>query len=155
MGAKVTIDSATMANKGLEVIEAHWLFGLDYDHIDVVIHPESIIHSYVEFVDHSVMAQLGMPDMRVPIQYALTYPDRLDHLPDALDLAQLGRLAFPRDGFEARYPCLRMAYDSGRAGGTYPTVFNAANEMAVARFLEGRIRFSGYRRFDRKSAGTA
>lgn len=140
MGAKVTIDAATMANKGLEVIEAHWLFGLDYDRIDVVIHPESIIHSLVEFVDHSVMAQLGMPDMRVPIQYALTWPDRLESPAPALDLTQLGRLNF-RKMDQKRFPCLKMAYDSGRAGGTYPTVFNAANEVAVHLFLERRIRF--------------
>lgn len=140
MGAKVTIDSATMANKGLEVIEAHWLFGLPYDRIKVLIHPESIIHSYVEFVDHSIIAQLGLPDMRVPIQYALTYPERRATPTDALDLAKLSALHFREMDFD-RYPCLRYAYESGRAGKSAPTVFNAANETAVARFLAGEIAF--------------
>lgn len=140
MGAKVTIDSATMANKGLEVIEAHWLFGLPYDQIGVLIHPESIIHSYVEFVDHSLIAQLGMPDMRVPIQYALTYPERRATPTDSLDLAKLSALHFREMDFD-RYPCLRYAYESGRAGKSAPTVFNAANETAVARFLAGEITF--------------
>jgi len=140
MGAKITIDSATMMNKGLEVIEAHWLFNMDYDHIDVVIHPESIIHSYVEFVDHSIIAQLGNPDMRVPIQYALTYPNRMPNLSAPLDLVQIGKLHFRHMDMK-RYPCMQMAYDSGRAGGTTPTVFNAANEVAVARFLDGAISF--------------
>jgi len=140
MGAKITIDSATMVNKGLEVIEAHWLFGASYDQIDVLLHPESIIHSYVEYVDHSIIAQLGMPDMRVPIQYALTYPDRMPSPAEPLDLAKLGALHFRAMDFE-RYPCLRMAYEAGRAGGSAPVVFNAANEVAVARFLRGEIRF--------------
>jgi len=140
MGAKVTIDSATMANKGLEVIEAHWLFGLPYDQIDVVLHPESIVHSMVEFVDTSVMAQLGNPDMRVPIQYALTYPDRVASPASPLDLLKQGTLHFRPMSFE-RYPCLRLAYEAGRAGGTATTVFNAANEVAVARFLKGEIPF--------------
>ncbi|MBW7473262.1 1-deoxy-D-xylulose-5-phosphate reductoisomerase [Paenibacillus oenotherae] len=140
MGAKITIDSATMANKGLEVIEAHWLFGLQYDEIDVIIHPESIIHSYVEFVDNSIVAQLGLPDMRVPIQYALTYPGRRPTPTESLNLARLGSLNFREMDF-ARYPCLRFAYESGKAGRSAPTVFNAANETAVARFLEGAITF--------------
>ncbi|CAH1197788.1 1-deoxy-D-xylulose 5-phosphate reductoisomerase [Paenibacillus plantiphilus] len=140
MGAKITIDSATMANKGLEVIEARWLFGLQYDEIDVLIHPESIIHSYVEFVDNSIVAQLGLPDMRVPIQYALTYPDRRPTPTESLDLAKLGSLRFREMDFD-RYPCLRFAYESGRAGRSAPTVFNAANETAVARFLDGAITF--------------
>ncbi|ALS27584.1 1-deoxy-D-xylulose 5-phosphate reductoisomerase [Paenibacillus sp. 32O-W] len=140
MGAKITIDSATMANKGLEVIEAHWLFGLPYERIDVLIHPESIVHSFVEFVDNSIVAQLGMPDMRVPIQYALTYPERRRTPAARLDLAKAGSLHFREMDFE-RYPCLRMAYESGRTGGTAPTVFNAANEVAVARFLRGEIPF--------------
>ncbi|MZQ81553.1 1-deoxy-D-xylulose-5-phosphate reductoisomerase [Paenibacillus sp. 5J-6] len=140
MGAKITIDSATMVNKGLEVIEAHWLFDLSYDQIDVLIHPESVIHSYVEFVDNSIIAQLGNPDMRVPIQYALTYPDRYTTPTKRLDLAAIGKLHF-REMDYTRYPCLRMAYESGRQGGTTPTVFNAANEMAVARFLKGEITF--------------
>ncbi|CAI6027656.1 1-deoxy-D-xylulose-5-phosphate reductoisomerase [Cohnella sp. JJ-181] len=140
MGAKITIDSATMANKGLEVMEAHWLFGLPYDRIDVVLHPESIVHSMVEFVDTSVMAQLGNPDMRVPIQYALTYPERQPSPASPLDLLRAGTLHFREMDF-ARYPCLRMAYEAGRAGGTAPTVFNAANEVAVARFLKREIPF--------------
>jgi 1-deoxy-D-xylulose-5-phosphate reductoisomerase len=140
MGAKVTIDSATMANKGLEVIEAHWLFGIAYDRIKVLIHPESIVHSYVEFNDHSVIAQLGLPDMRVPIQYALTYPERPHSPAGSLDLAAIGRLNFREMDF-ARYPMLRLAYESGRAGGTAPTVFNAANEIAVSRFAQGEIPF--------------
>jgi 1-deoxy-D-xylulose-5-phosphate reductoisomerase len=140
MGAKVTIDSATMANKGLEVIEAHWLFGLPYDRIDVIIHPESIVHSLVEFVDTSVIAQLGNPDMRVPIQYALTYPGRKPTPASALDLLTQATLHFREMDFQ-RYPCLRLAYEAGRAGGTATTVFNAANEIAVARFLKGEIAF--------------
>ncbi|WP_248926337.1 1-deoxy-D-xylulose-5-phosphate reductoisomerase [Paenibacillus hamazuiensis] len=140
MGAKITIDSATMVNKGLEVIEAHWLFGASYDDIEVIIHPESIVHSFVEFVDHSIIAQLGNPDMRVPIQYALTYPDRLHTPTKPLDLTELGKLHFRKMDF-SRFPCLKMAFDSGRSGGTATTVFNAANEVAVARFLQGEIRF--------------
>ncbi|MCD1257783.1 1-deoxy-D-xylulose-5-phosphate reductoisomerase [Paenibacillus athensensis] len=140
MGAKITIDSATMVNKGLEVIEAHWLFGLPYDRIEVLIHPESVIHSYVEFADNSVIAQLGNPDMRIPIQYALTYPQRLSTPTAPLDLAAIGRLHFRAMDFE-RFPCLRLAYACGRQGGTAPTVFNAANEVAVARFLRGEIAF--------------
>ncbi|WNR46679.1 1-deoxy-D-xylulose-5-phosphate reductoisomerase [Paenibacillus roseipurpureus] len=140
MGAKITIDSATMVNKGLEVMEAHWLFGLPYDQIHVLIHPESVIHSYIEFVDHSVIAQLGNPDMRVPIQYALTYPDRFTTPTTRLDLASIGKLHF-REMDYTRFPCLRMAFESGRQSGTTPTVFNAANEIAVARFLRGEISF--------------
>jgi 1-deoxy-D-xylulose-5-phosphate reductoisomerase len=140
MGAKITIDSATMMNKGLEVIEARWLFGLDYDKIDVVIHPESIIHSMVQFADYSVMAQLGNPDMRVPIQYALTYPKRMKTPTKPLDLVSIGKLHFRAVDFD-RYPCVRMAYECGRQGGSYPTVFNAANEVAVSRFLSGDISF--------------
>ncbi|NEW05582.1 1-deoxy-D-xylulose-5-phosphate reductoisomerase [Paenibacillus sp. SYP-B3998] len=140
MGAKITIDSATMVNKGLEVIEARWLFDLTYDQINVLIHPESVIHSYVEFVDNSVIAQLGNPDMRVPIQYALTYPQRFTTPSKRLDLSAIGKLNFREMDFN-RYPCLRMAYESGRQGGTAPTVFNAANEIAVARFLKGEITF--------------
>jgi 1-deoxy-D-xylulose-5-phosphate reductoisomerase len=140
MGAKITIDSATMVNKGLEVIEAHWLFGLSYDHIQVIIHPESVIHSYVEFIDNSVIAQLGNPDMRIPIQYALTYPQRFSTPTKPLNLAEIGKLHF-RDMDFARYPCVRMAYECGRLGGSAPTVFNAANEIAVARFLKGELAF--------------
>ncbi|WP_127580680.1 1-deoxy-D-xylulose-5-phosphate reductoisomerase [Paenibacillus koleovorans] len=140
MGAKITIDSATMANKGLEVIEAHWLFGLSYDRIEVVIHPESIIHSFVEFVDRSVIAQLGLPDMRVPIQYALTYPERAVSPSRPLDLTEIGKLHFRKMDYE-RFPCLRMSFECGRLGGSAPTVFNAANEIAVSRFLNGEIAF--------------
>lgn len=140
MGAKITIDSATMVNKGLEVIEAHWLFGIPYEKIEVLLHPESIIHSMVEFVDNSVLAQLGNPDMRVPIQYALTYPERLATPTLPLNLAAIGKLNF-REMDYVRYPALQMAFDSGKAGGSYPTVFNAANEIAVARFLLGEITF--------------
>ncbi|MFK7695800.1 1-deoxy-D-xylulose-5-phosphate reductoisomerase [Paenibacillus sp. HJGM_3] len=140
MGAKITIDSATMANKGLEVIEAHWLFGLDYDRIEVLIHPESIIHSFVEFKDKSILAQMGMPDMRVPIQYALTYPERLDSPAASLDLTAISRLNFRAMDYD-RFPMLRIAFECGRLGGTAPTVYNAANEVAVARFLQGDIDF--------------
>ncbi|PLT34180.1 1-deoxy-D-xylulose-5-phosphate reductoisomerase [Bacillus sp. V5-8f] len=141
MGAKITIDSATMMNKGLEVIEAHWLFGLPYEKINVLLHKESIIHSMVEFHDSSVIAQLGTPDMRVPIQYALTYPDRLPLMnSNRLNLAETGKLHFAEMDF-GRYPCLRFAYDAGEIGGSMPTVLNAANEIAVAGFLEGRISF--------------
>lgn len=140
MGSKITIDSATMVNKGLEVIEARWLFDMPYDQIEVLLHPESIIHSMVEFADFSVMAQLGNPDMRVPIQYALTYPHRKPSPTKPLRLAEIGMLRFRPMDFE-RYPCLRMAYECGRAGGTATTVFNAANEIAVARFLRGEIPF--------------
>jgi 1-deoxy-D-xylulose-5-phosphate reductoisomerase len=140
MGAKITIDSATMVNKGLEVIEAHWLFGLPYDQIDVMLHPESIVHSMIEFVDTSVMAQLGNPDMRVPIQYALTYPNRMPSPASPLDLLKQATLHFREMDFN-RYPCLRLAYEAGRIGGTATTVYNAANENAVARFLKGDISF--------------
>lgn len=141
MGAKITIDSATMMNKGLEVIEAKWLFDLDYDKIDVLIHKESIIHSMVEFVDRSVIAQLGTPDMRVPIQYALTHPDRFARPNgDRLDLAEIGKLHFSEMDM-TRYRCMKLSYDAGRAGGTMPTVLNAANEVAVARFLKGELTF--------------
>lgn len=140
MGAKVTIDSATMMNKGLEVIEAHWLFGLSFDRIEVLIHPESIIHSFVEFEDSSIIAQMGVPDMRVPIQYALTYPDRFVSPAKSLDLTELGKLHFRKMDYD-RFPCLRMAFECGRAGGTMPAVFNAANEVAVSRFLKGDISF--------------
>lgn len=141
MGSKITIDSATMMNKGLEVIEAHWLFGLSYEKIDVLLHRESIIHSLVEFHDSSVIAQLGTPDMRVPIQYALTYPERLPlRSANKLNLAEIGRLHFEKMDLD-RYPCLHFAYEAGRRGGTLPTVLNAANEEAVRAFLEQKIPF--------------
>ncbi|WP_028611001.1 1-deoxy-D-xylulose-5-phosphate reductoisomerase [Paenibacillus harenae] len=140
MGAKITIDSATMVNKGLEVIEARWLFDVTYDQIDVIIHPESIIHSYVEFADHSIIAQMGLPDMRVPIQYALSYPERNVTPTNRLRLAEIGKLQFREMDFN-RYPCLRLAFECGRSGQSAPAVFNAANEVAVARFLRGAITF--------------
>ncbi|WP_330938181.1 1-deoxy-D-xylulose-5-phosphate reductoisomerase [Bacillus licheniformis] len=143
MGAKITIDSATMMNKGLEVIEAHWLFDLPYDQINVLLHKESIIHSMVEFHDRSVIAQLGTPDMRVPIQYALSHPERLPfNEAKSLDLWEVGQLNFAQADFE-RFRCLQFAYESGKIGGTMPTVLNAANEEAVAAFLSGRISFLG------------
>lgn len=141
MGAKITIDSASMMNKGLEVIEAKWLFDLPYDKIDVLQHRESIIHSMVEFHDSSVMAQLGTPDMRVPIQYALSYPDRFVHKTDRrLRLEEIGKLHFEKMDLE-RFRCLDFAYQAGRTGGTMPTVLNAANEAAVALFLKEKISF--------------
>ncbi len=140
MGAKITVDSATLMNKGLEVIEAHWLFGLDYDQIDIVIHPQSIIHSLIELVDTSVIAQLGWPDMRLPILYALSWPERLVTPWRTLDLAQIGTLTF-REPDHERYPGMGLAYQAGRAGGTMPTVLNAANEEAVAQFLVEKVRF--------------
>ncbi|HUP27652.1 MAG TPA: 1-deoxy-D-xylulose-5-phosphate reductoisomerase [Chloroflexia bacterium] len=141
MGAKVTIDSASLMNKGLEVIEAHWLFGVPFDDIEVVIHQESIIHSMVRFIDGSAKAQLGIPDMRVPIQYALTYPSRSRNpaFPRA-DWAQLGTLHFENVDAE-RFRCLGLAFEAGRLGATYPTVLAAADEVAVGRFLGGEIRF--------------
>lgn len=143
MGAKITIDSASMMNKGLEVIEAHWLFDIPYDKIDVLQHRESIIHSMIQFHDTSVMAQLGTPDMRVPIQYALTYPDRLDRPGGKrLDLAEIGQLHFEKMDFE-RFRCLGFAYEAGRTGGSMTTVLNAANEAAVALFLDNKISFLG------------
>lgn len=141
MGAKITIDSASMMNKGLEVIEAHWLFDLPYDKIDVLLHKESIIHSMVEFHDSSVIAQLGTPDMRVPIQYALTYPDRIPLAGrKRLNLAEAGKLHFSDMDF-TRYPCLQFAYKAGKMGGTMTTVLNAANEAAVSAFLSGKVTF--------------
>ncbi|RMB02621.1 1-deoxy-D-xylulose 5-phosphate reductoisomerase [Thermoactinomyces vulgaris] len=140
MGNKITIDSATMMNKGFEVIEAHWLFDFPYEKIDVVLHPQSVIHSMVEFKDGAVMAQLGTPDMRVPIQYALSYPKRMQLTTKRLDFVQLSRLDFKEMDFK-RYPCLKMAYDAGKTGGTVPAVLNAANEVAVQTFLQGKCTF--------------
>jgi 1-deoxy-D-xylulose-5-phosphate reductoisomerase len=140
MGAKITIDSATMMNKGFEVIEAHWLFNLDYSHINVMIHRESIIHSMVEFKDKTIMAQLAAPDMRIPIQYALLGPGRLPLKAASLDLLKIGSLHFSAVDWE-KYRCLKLAYQAGEKGGSFPTVLNAANEVAVARFLTGDIRF--------------
>lgn len=140
MGPKITIDSATMMNKGLEVIEAYQLFGARIDQIQVVVHPQSIIHSMVEFHDGSVLAQLGIPDMRVPISYALTYPDRLSNALPSLDLFEVQTLNFYPPDFD-RFPCLRLAFDAARLGGTMPAVLNAANEIAVQAFLDGQIGF--------------
>ncbi|EAQ75989.1 1-deoxy-D-xylulose 5-phosphate reductoisomerase [Synechococcus sp. WH 5701] len=140
MGRKITVDSATLMNKGLEVIEAHYLFGLDYDHIEIVIHPQSIIHSMVELADSSVLAQLGWPDMRLPLLYCLSWPERLETPWRRLDLTEVGQLTF-RAPDEQKYPCMGLAYAAGRAGGTMPAVLNAANEQAVALFLEERIAF--------------
>src|SRR5215468_3935421 len=139
MGSKITIDSSTLMNKGLEVIEAHWLFGLSADQIDVVIHPQSIVHSMVEYVDGSVLAQLGIPDMAIPISYILAYPERLplSHLP-SLDLVKAGRLEFVAPDLE-RFPCLALAYRALRSKGTAPAVLNAANEVLVDAFLHERI----------------
>ncbi|MCL5058079.1 MAG: 1-deoxy-D-xylulose-5-phosphate reductoisomerase [Actinobacteria bacterium] len=141
MGKKITVDSATLMNKGLEVIEARWLFGLDYDRIRVVVHPQSIIHSMVEFRDGSVLAQLGLPDMKLPIQYALTYPDRLPGNVPRLDPAKMSALTFEPPDI-VRFPLLDLAYRVGRRGGTLPAAMNAANEAAVELFLAGRIRFT-------------
>ena len=141
MGRKITIDSATLMNKGLEVIEAHWLFGVRADQIDVVIHPQSIVHSMVEFVDGSILAQLGVTDMRLPIQYAFSYPARWPAPLPSLDLAGAGRLDFEVPDTDA-FPCLRLAYRALEAERSLPVVLNAANEVAVARFLEGRLEFT-------------
>lgn len=140
MGRKISVDSATMMNKGLEVIEAHWLFNADADKIQVVIHPQSVIHSMVEYVDGSVLAQLGNPDMRTPIAYALGYPERIEAGVGSLDLFKIGRLDFEAPDM-VRFPCLALAYQSLRRGGTAPAILNAANEVAVAEFLEEHIPF--------------
>ncbi len=140
MGRKITVDSATLMNKGLEVIEAHYLFDMDYDHIDIVIHPQRIIHSLIELQDTSVLAQLGWPDMRLPLLYALSWPERIYTDWEPLDLVKAGDLTF-RDPDHAKYPCMDLAYAAGRAGGTMTAVLNAANEQAVALFLEEKIHF--------------
>ena len=141
MGAKITIDSATLMNKGMETIEARWLFDVPYDRVEVVQHPESIVHSLVEFSDGSVKAQLGYPDMRLPIQLALGYPDRLRPASDPLDLAAVGALHFAEPDLD-RYPCLRLAIRAGRAGGTFPAAMAAADEIAVQAFLDRRIGYA-------------
>ena len=140
MGRKITIDSATLMNKGLEVIEAHYLFGVEYDQIAIVIHPQSIIHSLIELEDTSVLAQLGWADMRLPLLYALSYPDRIATNWEPLDLVKIGNLTF-REPDHEKYPCMQLAYAAGRAGGCMPAVLNAANEQAVALFLDEKIRF--------------
>ena len=141
MGNKITIDSATMMNKALEVIEAKWLFDLDASQIEVVIHPESIIHSLVEFCDGSVIAQMGLPDMKVPIQFALTYPDRENGNVESLDLAKLGTLNFQKPDMD-KFPALRLGYEVVEKGGTMGATFNAANEVAVQEFLDNKIKFT-------------
>ena len=141
MGRKITIDSATLMNKGLEVIEAHWLFDVSADQIDVVIHPQSIVHSLVELGDGSVIAQLGVTDMRLPIQYACSYPDRWESALPSLDLTRAGQLEFLAPEYE-RFPCLGLAYRALRTGGTLPVVLNAANEVAVGAFLDGKLGFT-------------
>lgn len=140
MGRKITVDSATLMNKGLEVIEAHYLFGVDYDQIDIVIHPQSIIHSLIELQDTSVLAQLGWPDMRLPLLYALSWPERIYTDWKPLDLVKSGDLTF-REPDHQKYPCMNLAYSVGRAGGSMPAVLNAANEQAVALFLDEKIGF--------------
>ena len=140
MGQKITIDSATMMNKGLEVIEAWWLFGLGAEKIDIIVHPQSIIHSMVEFKDKSVKAQLGVPDMKVPIQYALTYPRHAPAMWEALDLVKVGSLTFESPDL-TRFPCIQLAYDALKQGGTSSAVLNVANEQSVYRFLDGEIGF--------------
>jgi 1-deoxy-D-xylulose-5-phosphate reductoisomerase len=140
MGRKITVDSATLMNKGLEVIEAHYLFGLDYDRIDIVIHPQSIIHSLIEVQDTSVLAQLGWPDMRLPLLYALSWPERIATHWEPLDLVKSGDLTFRKPDHE-KYPCMQLAYAIGRAGGCMPAIMNAANEQAVALFLDEKITF--------------
>ncbi|WP_028782813.1 1-deoxy-D-xylulose-5-phosphate reductoisomerase [Thalassobacillus devorans] len=141
MGAKITIDSASMMNKGLEVIEAHWLFDIPYEQIDVILHRESVIHSMVEYKDKSVIAQLGTPDMKVPIQYALTYPDRLDlTMTKRLNLEEIATLHFQPMDYD-RFRCLKLAFQAGKEGGSMTTVLNAANEQAVELFLNGEIAF--------------
>ncbi|MGB7088375.1 MAG: 1-deoxy-D-xylulose-5-phosphate reductoisomerase [Phormidesmis sp.] len=140
MGRKITVDSATLMNKGLEVIEAHYLFGMDYDDIDIVIHPQSIIHSLIELQDTSMLAQLGWPDMRLPLLYALSWPERIYTDWEPLDLVKSGDLTF-REPDHDKYPCMDLAYAAGRAGGTMTAVLNAANEQAVALFLEEKIHY--------------
>jgi 1-deoxy-D-xylulose-5-phosphate reductoisomerase len=141
MGDKITIDSATLMNKGLEVIEARWLFGFDAEKISVLVHPQSVVHSMVEMIDGSVMAQMGVTDMRHAIQYALTYPERKPNCTDTLDLTLMGRLDFEEPD-PVRFPCLGLAYEALKAGGTMPAVLNAANETAVGAFLDGKIKLS-------------
>ncbi len=140
MGNKITVDSATMANKGLEVIEAHHLFGLKYAQIDIVIHPQSIIHSMVEFIDGSILAQLSYPDMKIPIQFALSYPERIPESAKFTDIATLPNLTFQKVDYQ-KFPLLKIAYWVGKTGGIMPTVFNAANEAAVSLFLNEKIKF--------------
>lgn len=142
MGAKITIDSATMMNKGFEVMEAKWLFGIDLDKIEVVVHPQSIVHSMVEFIDGSVKAQLGLPDMRIPIRYALGFPERLYSDKQRMSVADYVNLTFEKPDYE-KFPMLQLAYEAAKAGGNVPCILNAANEIAVDAFLKGKISFNG------------
>lgn len=141
MGPKITIDSATLVNKALEVIEAHWLFDISYDNIEVMVHPQSVVHSMVEFVDGSNIAQLGTTDMKIPIQYALTYPDRMKTPVKGMDLAEIGSLTFEKPDTDA-FRCLALGYEAGKNSGLAPAVFSAANEAAVDLFLKGKIKFT-------------
>ena len=154
MGAKISVDSATLMNKGLELIEAHYLFGLPSERIAILIHPQSVIHSMVEFVDGSVLAQLGSPDMRIPIAYALAWPERMETPAQRLDLAAIARLDF-EDPDVGRFPALRLARGALEAGGAAPIVLNAANEVAVATFLSGEIRFPDITRVVEEALGDA
>ena len=154
MGAKITIDSATMMNKGFEMIEAKWLFGVEPERIEVLVHPESIVHSAVQLADGGVKAQLGVPDMRLPIQYALSYPRRLSLSGERLDLAALGRLTFERPDFD-KFDCLRIAYEAIAAGGNLPCVVNAANEVANAAFRRGAVGFLDIPRLIRRALADA
>ena len=140
MGQKITVDSATLVNKGLEVIEAKWLYGVDYDQIQVVVHPQSIVHSMVEFCDNSIIAQLASTDMKLPIQYALTYPTRMSSTVESLDFWKINSLTFEKPDMDT-FKGLKFAYEAGRIGGTAPCIFNAANEVAVGAFLKGKIKF--------------
>jgi 1-deoxy-D-xylulose-5-phosphate reductoisomerase len=140
MGAKISVDSATLMNKGLELIEAHHLFPVGVERLDVIVHPQSVVHSMVEYIDGSVLAQLGTPDMRIPIAYAMAWPERIATPAARLDLAQIGKLEFEAPDLE-RFPCLKLAWDALRAGGSAPCILNAANEIAVAAFIAGQVSF--------------
>lgn len=140
MGKKITIDSATLMNKGLEVIEAHWLFNCDYDNIQVVVHPQSIVHSMVEYDDGSIIAQLGSPDMRLPIQYAINYPKRKERIANKIDFYEISKLTFEKPDMDT-FKCLKLAFEAGKMGGLMPTVLNAANEVVVQLFLDKKIKF--------------
>lgn len=140
MGSKITIDSASLMNKGLEVIEAHWLFNCDYENIQVLVHPQSIIHSMVEYRDASIIAQIGAPDMRLPIQYALNYPERKERVANEIDFYEISKLTFEKPDMDT-FKCLKLAFEAGKKGGLMPTILNAANEVAVALFLNRKIKF--------------
>jgi len=152
MGNKITIDSATMMNKGLEVIEAKWLFGLKANQIEIVIHPQSIVHSMVEFFDGSIKAQLGVPDMKIPIQYSLTYPRHIEADWESLDLVKINNLTFQAPDLD-KFPCIKLAYDAMESGGSTPTILNVANEQAVYKFLDGRIQFTDIPKIIEKACG--